>query len=74
MIEVRIHPETPVTVLEAIAAMHGLSINSEFRFHSNLRRFPRRRNNGVAEIPFARAVGCADITAFDRLLQALTAG
>ncbi|WP_113704924.1 hypothetical protein [Nonomuraea lactucae] len=73
VIEVRIHPETPETVLEAIEAIHGLSINSEFRYHSNLRRFPRRRNKGVAEIPFARAVGCADITAFDCLLQTLAA-
>ncbi|MFI7134672.1 hypothetical protein ACIBQ1_54040 [Nonomuraea sp. NPDC050153] len=74
VIETRIHPETPLAVLEAIGAIRGLSVNSEFRYHSNLRRFPRRRNKGVAEIPFARAVGCTDITAFDRLLQMLAAG
>ncbi|MGN9845087.1 hypothetical protein ACTMTI_43885 [Nonomuraea sp. H19] len=74
VIEVRIHPETPLAVLEAIGAIRGLSVNSEFRYHSNLRRFPRRRNNGVTEIPFARPVGCADITAFDRLLQTLATG
>ncbi|MEV4009824.1 hypothetical protein AB0J35_04940 [Nonomuraea angiospora] len=71
VIKVLIHPETPFGKLEAIEAAQGLSISSDFCHNSNLRRFPKRLNNGKAEIPFARSVECADITAFDRPLQTL---
>ncbi|MFI7704109.1 hypothetical protein [Nonomuraea sp. NPDC049480] len=74
LIRVRIHPETPFGTLEAIEATQGLSISPDLFHHSNLRRFPKRLNGGKEKIPFARSVICADITAFDRLLQALTAG
>jgi hypothetical protein len=74
MIEVMIHPETPMAVLKAIEAIHGLSIKSGLRHHSNLRRFPKRHDEGPTEIAFGRSVECADITAFDRLLQTLAAG
>ncbi|MFI7708196.1 hypothetical protein [Nonomuraea sp. NPDC049480] len=61
-------------LLEALEAIHGLAVKSGLRHHSNLRRFPKRRNNGVAEITFGHPVGCSDISAFERLLQTLIAG
>ncbi|MFI7134669.1 hypothetical protein ACIBQ1_54025 [Nonomuraea sp. NPDC050153] len=73
VIEVMIHPETAMAVLATIETVHGLSINSALCHNSNLRRFPKRLNKGVKEIAFARSVECADVTAFNRLLQTLTA-
>ncbi|WP_433518121.1 hypothetical protein ACQP2T_22815 [Nonomuraea sp. CA-143628] len=73
VIEVMIHPETATAVLGAIEAVHGLNIKSELCHNSNLRRFPKRLNKGAREISFARSVECADVTAFDRLLQTLAA-
>ncbi|MFI7114605.1 hypothetical protein ACIBK9_50430 [Nonomuraea sp. NPDC050227] len=70
-IRVKIHPETPSEMLEAIEAIQGLSIEPNFFHHANMRRFPKRFNGGKRKINFARAVVCADITAFDRLLQTL---
>jgi hypothetical protein len=74
VIKVMIHPETPVAVLEAIENIRGLNISPDLCHNSNLRRFPKKLNKGKGEIPFAHSVACADITALDRLLQALTAG
>ncbi|MGA5757782.1 hypothetical protein [Nonomuraea bangladeshensis] len=73
VIKVMIHPETPAEKLEAIEAGQGLSLSPDLSHNSNLRRFPKRLNNGKAEIGFARSVVCADITAFDRLLHTLAA-
>ncbi|GAA3222848.1 hypothetical protein [Nonomuraea helvata] len=70
-IRVKIHPETPVETLEAIEVIQGLSINPDLFPHDNMRRFPKRLNGGKKKIHFARSVVCADITAFDRLLQTL---
>lgn len=52
VIEVVIHPETRAVLLEALEAIRGLAVKSGLRHHSNLRQFPKRRNNGVAEITF----------------------
>ncbi|MEV0592994.1 hypothetical protein [Nonomuraea cavernae] len=71
VVQIMIHPETPSGTLEAIEATQGLSVSPDLSHNSNLRRFPKRLNNGKAEISFARSVACADITAFDRLLQTL---
>lgn len=73
VIEVMIHPQTLVAVLQEIEAIQGLSVKSGLLHHSNLRKFPKRLNRGVEEIAFGRSVECADITAFDRLLQTLAA-
>ncbi|MCF6473873.1 hypothetical protein FAF44_36655 [Nonomuraea sp. MG754425] len=70
-IRVKIHPETSGEMLEAIEGIQGLSIKPDLFHHANMRRFPKRLNGGKEKINFARAVVCADITAFDRLLQTL---
>jgi hypothetical protein len=70
-IRAKIHPETSGEMLEAIEAVQGLSIEPNFFHHADMRRFPKRLNGGKDKINFARAVVCADITAFDRLLQRL---
>ncbi|MEU6718490.1 hypothetical protein ABZ897_44100 [Nonomuraea sp. NPDC046802] len=73
-IRVKIHPETPFETLEVIEAIQGLSVSPDLFHHDNLRRFPKRLKGGKKKIHFARSVVCADITAFDRLLQTLAPG
>ncbi|MEU1390666.1 MULTISPECIES: hypothetical protein [unclassified Nonomuraea] len=65
-IAVMIHPETDVIPLHAV---HGLTVRSDLRHGSNMRRFPKRLHTGTKPIPYARLIQCADLSAFGRLLQ-----
>ncbi|TMR88696.1 hypothetical protein [Nonomuraea basaltis] len=69
-IAVMIHPETDVTPLHAV---HGLTVQSDLRHGSNMRRFPKRLHTGTEPITYARLIQCADLSAFGRLLHALVA-
>jgi hypothetical protein len=68
VIAVMVNPDMDVTPLHTV---HGLTIASDLRHGSNMRRFPEKLHTGSKPIPYARVVECADITAFGRLLRAL---
>ncbi|MFI7708741.1 hypothetical protein [Nonomuraea sp. NPDC049480] len=68
VIAVVIHPETDVTPLHTVL---GLIVKPDLRHGSNMRRFPTRVHTGEKPITYGRLVECADISAFNRLLQTL---
>jgi hypothetical protein len=68
LIAVMVDPDMDTTPLHTV---HGLTIASDLRHGSNMRRFPKRLHTGSRPITYARLVECADITAFGRLLRAL---
>ena len=68
VIAVMVDPDMDTAPLHTV---HGLTIASDLRHGSNMRRFPKRLHTGSKPITYARLVECADITAFGRLLQAL---
>lgn len=66
-----LHPEQK-SLLEKLRKIKGVTVASVYYHHSNLSRFPKRKNNGECEIRYGLAVeanGCSDLVTFIRELM-----
>jgi hypothetical protein len=63
-----VHPETNPASFHGV---RGVAVKPDLWHGSNMRRFPKRQNKGVAPITYGHMVECADVGAFQRLLHAL---
>jgi hypothetical protein len=68
VIAVMVHPETDPTPFHTV---RGLTVKSDLRHGSNMRRFPLRVHTGERPITYGRQIECADLGAFGHLLLTL---
>lgn len=70
-IKVMVHPSLNAESLRHLTAVD--SVENEYRFHSNMTRFPKRINNGKTETPYGWQVSIGTLGGLESFLEAFNA-